>query len=46
MRLITMAQDMYRLYGFVAVVMAVSVAVLILLLLSMNVTGALKIGEE
>ena len=45
-RLITMAQDMYRLYGFVAVVMAVSVAVLILLLLSMNVTGALKIGEE
>lgn len=46
MRLITEASDMYRLYGIVALVMIVSICTLIALLFRMNVTGALKLGEE
>lgn len=46
MKLITRASDMYRLYGIIAAVMLVSVFVLIALLFRMNVTKALKLGEE
>ncbi len=46
MRLITRASDMYRLYGIVAAVMLGSIFILIFLLFRMNVTKALKLGEE
>lgn len=46
MKLITVASDMYRLYGVIAAVMVVSLGVLIVLLFKMNVTKALKLGEE
>ena len=46
MKLITRASDLYRLYGIVACVMLVCVALLIILLFRMNVTKALKLGEE
>lgn len=46
MKLITRASDMYRLYGIIAAVMLLSVFVLIALLFRMNVTKALKLGEE
>ncbi|MCR5594947.1 MAG: ABC transporter permease [Lachnospiraceae bacterium] len=46
MRLITKASDMYRLYGIVASVMIICIFILIFLLFRMNVTGALKLGEE
>lgn len=46
MKLITRASDMYRLYGIVATVMLTCIFVLIFLLFRMNVTKALKLGEE
>ncbi|MCR5503901.1 MAG: ABC transporter permease, partial [Lachnospiraceae bacterium] len=46
MRLITNAEDLYRLYGIVASVMLICIVLLIILLFRMNVTKALKIGEE
>ncbi|MBQ8946748.1 MAG: ABC transporter permease [Lachnospiraceae bacterium] len=46
LRLITRASDMYRLYGIVAGVMITCIFVLIFMLFTMNVTGALKLGEE
>ena len=46
MKLITRASDMYRLYGIVAAVMLLCIFVLIFLLFRMNVTKALKLGEE
>ena len=46
MRLITRASDLYRLYGIVAAVMLTCIFVLIFLLFRMNVTKALKLGEE
>ena len=46
MKLITRASDMYRLYGIVAAVMLTCIVVLIFLLFRMNVTKALKLGEE
>ena len=46
MRLITVASDMYRLYGVIAGVMIVVLLVLVFILFRMNVTKALKLGEE
>ena len=46
MKLITRASDLYRLYGIIAAVMLTCVMVLIFLLFRMNVTKALKLGEE
>lgn len=46
MKLITNASDMYRLYGVIAVVMIAVLCVLIAILSKMNVTKALKLGEE
>ena len=46
MRLITVASDMYRLYGVIAAVMIVVLLVLVFILFRMNVTKALKLGEE
>lgn len=46
MRIIKRASDMYRLYGIVGAVLVISVAILIMLLFRMNVTKALKLGEE
>lgn len=46
MKLITKASDLYRLYGIVAVVMLSCIFILIFLLFRMNVTKALKLGEE
>ena len=46
MKLITRASDMYRLYGIIAAVMLTCIFILIFLLFSMNVTKALKLGEE
>lgn len=46
MRLITVASDMYRLYGVIAGVMVVVLLVLVFILFRMNVTKALKLGEE
>lgn len=46
MKLITNATDMYRLYGVIAFVMLLSLGVLIGILFKMNVTKALKLGEE
>ena len=46
MKLITVASDMYRLYGVIALVMIISMCVLVGILFKMNVTKALKLGEE
>ncbi|MBR4529529.1 MAG: ABC transporter permease [Lachnospiraceae bacterium] len=46
MKLITRASDLYRLYGIVAAVMFVCICTLIFLVFHMNVTKALKLGEE
>ncbi|MCR5675081.1 MAG: ABC transporter permease [Lachnospiraceae bacterium] len=46
MKLITRASDLYKLYGIVGGVMLLCVFVLIFLLFGMNVTKALKLGEE
>ncbi|MBO4678464.1 MAG: ABC transporter permease [Lachnospiraceae bacterium] len=46
MRLITVASDMYRLYGVIAAVMIIVLLVLVFILFRMNVTKALKLGEE
>lgn len=46
MKLITNASDMYRLYGVIGAVMVISLVVLFILVLRMNVTKALKLGEE
>ncbi len=46
MRLITKASDLYRLYGIIAAVMFICIFVLIFILFRMNVTKALKLGEE
>ncbi len=46
MRLITVASDMYRLYGVIASVMVLVLLVLVFILFRMNVTKALKLGEE
>ncbi|MCM1568214.1 MAG: ABC transporter permease [Roseburia sp.] len=46
MKLITNPDDMIRLYGVVGIVMALCLVVLILLVFKLNVTKALKLGEE
>lgn len=46
MRLVVEAADMERLYGVIAGVMLLCLAVLILLIFKLNVTKALKLGEE
>ncbi len=46
MRLITNAADMYRLYGVISAAMILALIVLIFILFKMNVTKALKLGEE
>lgn len=46
MKLITNAADMIRLYCVIAAVMVTCLLVLILLLFKLNVTKALKLGEE
>lgn len=46
MKLITVASDLYRLYAVIAAVMVLALAVLVVLLFKMNVTKALKLGEE
>ncbi len=46
MKLITKASDLYRLYGIVGAVMFLCIFILIFLLFRMNVTKALKLGEE
>ncbi len=46
MQLITNTEDMVRLYGVVVAVMALCLTVLILLVFKLNVTKALKLGEE
>ena len=38
--------DFIRLYGVIAIVMVVCIAILINILFRMNVTKALKLGEE
>lgn len=45
-RLYTNPEDMVRLYGALALMMAVCLAVLVLLVLKLNITKALKLGEE
>ncbi len=46
LRLIQSSDDLMRLYGFTGGVMLLSLAVLVILLFRMNVTKALKLGEE
>lgn len=46
MKLITDATDMYRLYGVISVTMLLALLVLVGILFKMNVTKALKLGEE
>lgn len=46
MRLVVEQSDMIRLYGVIAGVMLFCLAVLILLIFKLNVTKALKLGEE
>lgn len=46
MELVINASDMMRLYGVIACVMLICLVTLILLLFKMNVTKALKLGEE
>jgi len=45
-KLLTDPQDMVRLYGTLALMMAVCLIVLVLLVLRLNITKALKLGEE
>ena len=46
MVLITRSEDLWRLLAVIAVVLVVCLAALSILLLKMNVTKALKLGEE
>jgi len=46
MKLIMVASDMYRLYFVIAIVMLLALSVLIGIVSKMNVTKALKLGEE
>lgn len=46
MKLITVASDLYRLYAVIGAVMVIVLVVLVVLLFKMNVTKALKMGEE
>lgn len=46
MKLITNAVDMYRLYGVIIATMLLALGVLIAIIFKMNVTKALKLGEE
>lgn len=46
MRLVIETSDLVRLYGVIAGVMLICLVVLILLIFKMNVTKALKLGEE
>ena len=46
MKLIIYTSDMVRLYGVIAAVMVICLVVLIVLVFKMNVTKALKLGEE
>ena len=46
MRLVVESSDMFRLYGVIVGVMFLCLLVLILLIFKMNVTKALKLGEE
>ncbi len=46
MRLITNATDLIRLYGVIALVVLLALLVLLVLVSKMNVTKALKLGEE
>ena len=46
MKLITNAADMYRLYGVISGAMLLALFVLVMILFKMNVTKALKLGEE
>ena len=46
MQLITDSQDMVRLYGVVGGVMALCLFILIMIVFKLNVTKALKLGEE
>lgn len=46
MKLITDAADMYRLYGVISGAMLIALLVLVVILFKMNVTKALKLGEE
>lgn len=46
MKLITNASDLYRLYGIIGGMMITCIVVLVVLLFRMNVTKALKLGEE
>ena len=46
MQLITDPVDMYRLFGVIAGVMVLCLFTLILLVFKMNVSKALKLGEE
>jgi len=46
MELITNALDMYRLYGVILATMLLALGVLIMIIFKMNVTKALKLGEE
>lgn len=46
MKLITRASDLYKLYGIVGGVMLLCIFVMVFLLFHMNVTKALKLGEE
>lgn len=46
MKLVVNSSDMLRLYGVIGAVMIICLAVLVLLLFKLNVTKALKLGEE
>lgn len=46
MKLIMNAADMYRLYGVIAATMLLALGVLVVIIFKMNVTKALKLGEE
>ena len=46
MKLITNTSDLYRLYGIIGGMMITCIVVLVVLLFRMNVTKALKLGEE
>lgn len=46
LRLIMVQADFIRLYGVIAIVMIICIAILINILFRMNVTKALKLGEE
>lgn len=45
-KLLTNAQDMVRLYGTLALMMVFCLTVLVILVLRLNITKALKLGEE